>query len=64
MEIYELDTQTRKVRAVDDGFVQEVKTQITGAAAAWKANDLPARPSIGRCKACDMCQICQSAKRA
>jgi len=64
VEIYELDTQTRKVRAVDDGFVQEVKTQITGAATALKANDLPARPSIGRCKACDMCQICQSAKRA
>jgi DNA helicase-2/ATP-dependent DNA helicase PcrA len=64
VETYELDTQSRKVRTVDDDFVSDVKSQIRGAAVALKANTLPARPSSERCKACDMRQICQSAARS
>ena len=64
VEIYELDTQTRKSRTVDDGFVDEVKAQIREAASALKANELLARPAVSRCKSCDVCQICQSAARA
>jgi DNA helicase-2/ATP-dependent DNA helicase PcrA len=63
VEIYELDTQTRKARTVDDGFVDEVKSQIKAAAVALKLNQLPARPAVARCKSCDVCQICQSAAR-
>jgi DNA helicase-2/ATP-dependent DNA helicase PcrA len=64
VEIYELDTQTRKARTVDDGFVAEVKSQIKAAAVALKLNQLPAQPTVARCRSCDVCQVCQSAARA
>jgi hypothetical protein len=38
--------------------------QILSAAHALRSGDMPTRPALSRCRACDMCQLCHAAIRS
>jgi DNA helicase-2/ATP-dependent DNA helicase PcrA len=60
VEIYELDEGKRKPRAVDDDFIQDVKQKMAGAAQSLRHGDLPAAPSVPKCKTCDYNGMCSA----
>src|SRR5262249_28532421 len=61
VEIYELDEQKQKRRSVDEEFIDDVKRDVRGAAAALRKNALVPKPSKKTCGACDYCNLCSSA---
>jgi DNA helicase-2/ATP-dependent DNA helicase PcrA len=61
VEIYELDTQNRKPRAVDDDFINQVRTDIKGAARSLQLGQLPPKPTAVKCGGCDYRRICSHA---
>ena len=63
VEIYELDQRTRKPRAVDDDFIEDVKRDVRRAADALRANAMPTQPHIKRCPTCDYRGMCSAAIR-
>jgi DNA helicase-2/ATP-dependent DNA helicase PcrA len=61
VEIYELDEQKQKRRSVDDEFIQNVKRDVKGAAAALRANRLGPTASAKTCGECDYSNLCSAA---
>ncbi len=64
VEVYELDERKRKPRSVDEGFIEDVKVQVRGAADALRRSDLPASPAAKKCAACDYRGMCSAGTRA
>ncbi len=60
VEIWELDEQRKKPRAVDDDFLQAVTQEIQKAASALRRNQLPVAPETTRCSQCDHCRMCSA----
>jgi hypothetical protein len=60
VEIWELDEERKKPRAVDGDFIDDVKTRVRGAADALRRNHLPVAPWAPRCKSCDYCGMCSA----
>jgi DNA helicase-2/ATP-dependent DNA helicase PcrA len=60
VEIWELEEQRKKPRAVDQDFIDDVKTRVRGAADALRRNHLPVAPWAPRCKSCDYCGMCSA----
>jgi DNA helicase-2/ATP-dependent DNA helicase PcrA len=60
VEIWELEEQRKKPRAVDQDFIDDVKTRVRGAADALRRNYLPVAPWAPRCKSCDYCGMCSA----
>jgi DNA helicase-2/ATP-dependent DNA helicase PcrA len=61
VEIYELDEQKRKVRSVQEDFLEEVQRNVRRAANALRKNTLAPAPIKKTCQACDYCNLCTSA---
>jgi DNA helicase-2/ATP-dependent DNA helicase PcrA len=67
VETYELDTQTRKARAVDDDMIVDVLDRVQATAQALRANSFPPTPKDTQCRRCDfarLCTACASSNRA
>ena len=64
VEIYELDEGKRKPRSVDDDFIDDVKTDVRGAAAALRASELSPTPSATKCGSCDYRGMCTAGRVA
>jgi hypothetical protein len=58
VEIYELDERKRKPRAVDEEFIQDVKTKISQAATALRSGCLAPVPAAKKCGGCDYRGLC------
>ncbi len=61
VEIYELDDRKRKPRAIDEAFIQGVKSKIETAAVTLRAGALAPVPEGRKCNGCDfrgMCTAC------
>lgn len=58
VEIYELDEGNAITRSVDEDLIGHVRTQVSDAATALRANDLPAQPTTKACTACDYRKLC------
>ncbi len=58
VEIYELDSQTRKPRSIDDHFINEVKAEVATAASALRLSTFTPMPSPKRCRSCDLRGLC------
>ena len=64
VETYELDSQTRHSRSVDDAFVEDVKGIVKNTARALRANRYPHKPSREVCGRCDFSSICSASVAA
>lgn len=62
VEIYNLDERKKKPRSVDEDFIDDVKTNVRGAATALRTNDMPARSSVRACPSCDYQGLCGAGK--
>jgi DNA helicase-2/ATP-dependent DNA helicase PcrA len=60
VETYELDTQTRKPRAVDEQLIESVKARVQATAAALRSNAFPAKPAQAKCSKCDFRRMCSA----
>ncbi|WP_315754809.1 MULTISPECIES: ATP-dependent DNA helicase [unclassified Bradyrhizobium] len=60
VEIYELDTQTRKPRAVDADLIADVIHKVKSTAGALRANSFTATPNTIQCGRCDFSKLCSS----
>lgn len=60
VETYELDTQTRKPRAVDEDLIANVVGKVKATANALRANSFPATPNTIQCGRCDFSRLCSS----
>lgn len=60
VETYELDTQTRKPRAVDEDLIANVVGKVKATADALRANAFPATPNTIQCGRCDFARLCSS----
>jgi DNA helicase-2/ATP-dependent DNA helicase PcrA len=60
VETYELDTQTRKPRAVDADLIADVVGKVKSTADALRANSFPATPNAIQCGRCDFSRLCSS----
>ena len=60
VEIYELDDQQRKIRTVDEDFIDDVKTKVNEAASDLRQGKLVAVPSVRACGSCDFQRLCTS----
>lgn len=60
VEIWELEEQRKKPRAVDEAFLQTVTDDITRAAQSLRRNHLPVAPEATRCAHCDHCRMCSA----
>ena len=60
VETYELDTQTRKPRAVDDDLIANVVGRVKAAAQALRSNSFPVTPSAVQCGRCDFARLCSA----
>ncbi|RUW61853.1 ATP-dependent DNA helicase [Mesorhizobium sp. M7A.F.Ca.US.008.03.1.1] len=58
VETYELDTQTRRPRAVDEDLIADVIARVQDTAAALRANDFQPNPSQTKCSGCDFTRLC------
>lgn len=63
VEIYELDEQKQKTRSVDEGFLEDVKRDVRGAANSLRTNKLGPQPHRKTCGSCDYRDLCSSAVR-
>lgn len=64
VETYELDTQTRKPRAVDADLIADVISKVKATADALRANSFPAAPNAIQCGRCDFSKLCSSSMAA
>lgn len=64
VETYELDTQTRKPRAVDGDLIADVIGKVKSAADGLRANAFPATPNTVQCGRCDFSRLCGSCASA
>ncbi|MFO0605012.1 MAG: ATP-dependent DNA helicase [Polyangiales bacterium] len=64
VEIWELEEQRKKPRAVDHDFIDAVKSKVAGAASSLRKNHLPVAPWAPRCKSCDYCTMCSAGSQA
>ena len=62
VETYELDTQTRKPRAVDDDLIADVVGKVKATAQALRSNSFPTTPSETQCGRCDFARLCSANK--
>jgi len=62
VEIYELDEGKRKLRSVDDDFLNEVKVHVLRAAEALRRANLPTVPTVKKCAACDYLGMCTAGR--
>jgi DNA helicase-2/ATP-dependent DNA helicase PcrA len=60
VETYELDTQTRRPRAVDEELIADVVTRVQDTASALRANAFPPRPGQTQCGRCDFMRLCSA----
>jgi DNA helicase-2/ATP-dependent DNA helicase PcrA len=60
VETYELDTQTRKPRAVDDELITDVIQRVQDTAKALRLNSFPPTPSKTQCGRCDFARMCSA----
>lgn len=60
VEIYELDTQTRKPRAVDEDLISDVRARVAATAAALRKNSFVTAPEESKCAKCDFKRLCSS----
>jgi DNA helicase-2/ATP-dependent DNA helicase PcrA len=60
VETYELDTQTRKPRAVDDELIADVIERVQDTAKALRSNSFPPTPSQTQCGRCDFVRMCSA----
>lgn len=60
VEIYELREGKGTPRAVDEDFMEEVKTRTRKAAKALRTLHLNPTPSERKCKACDLSSLCEA----
>lgn len=60
VEVYELDTQKRKPRAVDAELIADVVGKVKSTADALRANSFPATPNAIQCGRCDFSRLCSS----
>lgn len=60
VETYELDTQTRKPRAVDADLIADVVAKVKSAANGLRSNAFPATPNVVQCGRCDFSKLCGS----
>jgi DNA helicase-2/ATP-dependent DNA helicase PcrA len=63
VEIWELDEERKKPRAVDDDFMDGVKKKVRSAAEALRRNELPATPEVDKCRKCDFRSVCEKAAK-
>jgi DNA helicase-2/ATP-dependent DNA helicase PcrA len=63
VEIYNLDERRKKPRTVDGEFIADVQQKVRGAAAALRANHLPAMTSERTCPNCDFLGLCPAGQR-
>lgn len=63
VETYELDTQTRRARAVDEDLIVEVVERVQNTAASLRTNSFPAHPGERQCGRCDFNKLCVAAVR-
>lgn len=64
VETYELDTQTRKPRAVDGDLIADVVGKVKSAADGLRSNAFPATPNPVQCGRCDFSRLCGSCASA
>lgn len=60
VEIWELDEDRKKPRAVDQDFIDGVTAHVQRAASALRTNELPARAEERKCGKCDYCRMCSA----
>jgi DNA helicase-2/ATP-dependent DNA helicase PcrA len=60
VEIWELDEEKKKPRAVDGDFIDGVTANVQRAAAALRSNALPQVPEARKCGKCDYCRMCSA----
>lgn len=64
VETYELDTQKRKPRAVDDDLIADVVGRVKATAQALRSNSFPATPNGIQCGRCDFNRLCSASASA
>jgi DNA helicase-2/ATP-dependent DNA helicase PcrA len=64
VETYELDSQTRKPRAVDGDLIADVVGKVKSAADGLRSNAFPATPNPVQCGRCDFSRLCGSCASA
>jgi DNA helicase II / ATP-dependent DNA helicase PcrA len=64
VETYELDTQTRKPRAVDADLIADVIGKVKSTANALRSNAFPATPNPVQCGRCDFSRLCSASVAA
>jgi DNA helicase-2/ATP-dependent DNA helicase PcrA len=62
VEIYNLDAQDSQPRAVDQHFIDVVKSDVANAARALRIGEFSAAPSSGKCRKCDHAGLCAYCK--
>ncbi len=60
VEIYELRERKGKPRAVDEDFMDDVRTRTRKAAKALRTLDLKPTPTERKCQACDLASLCEA----
>ena len=60
VEIYELEGRRKLSRAVDEGFIDEVRRKTQEAAAALRGMHLKPSPTKLRCQRCDFSSLCSA----
>ena len=60
VEIYELEGRQKKPRAVDEGFIDDVRTKTREAATALREMQLIPAPMTQRCRQCDFSALCSA----
>lgn len=61
VEIYELDEGNRKIRTVDQKFIDDVRHRVHNAAEVLRNGELKPNPAFNKCHPCDFKGICRSA---
>ena len=60
VETYELDTQNRKARAVDDDLISDVVDRVHATAQALRQNSFDPKPNEVQCGRCDFRRLCSA----
>jgi DNA helicase II / ATP-dependent DNA helicase PcrA len=60
VETYELDTQKRKPRAVDEELIEDTIARVQATADALRSNQFSATPNKTQCNRCDFARMCSS----
>ena len=62
VEIYELAERSPKPRAVEEDFIDDVRSKTRKAASALRAMNLPPEPAVRKCRQCDFSSLCSESK--